>query len=71
MAADPDRVPVSGTWYRHVAAGRDPLGLPPASARGRWQRAEIIGAQYLADSPQTAWAEFYRALAEQEVPPTS
>jgi RES domain-containing protein len=69
VASQPSRIPVSGIWYRHVAAGRSPLGLPPPAARGRWQRGSVIGALYLADSPGTAWAEFYRALAEQAVPP--
>ena len=69
MPSQPSRIPVSGVWYRHVAAGRDPLGLPPAGARGRWQRTGVIGALYLADSDGTAWAEFYRALAEQGIPP--
>ena len=30
----------------------------------------MVGALYLADSPETAWAEFYRAAAEMEIPPT-
>jgi RES domain-containing protein len=56
-------VPVAGTWHRHLLAGREPLGFDP-DGQGRWQRARIIGAVYLADSEQTAWAEFYRAAAE-------
>lgn len=28
-----------------------------------------MGGLYLADTPETAWAEFYRAAAELEVPP--
>jgi RES domain-containing protein len=28
-----------------------------------------VGGLYLADTPETAWAEFYRAAAELEVPP--
>lgn len=69
MASEPSRIPVSGIWYRHVAAGRSPLGLPPPAARGRWQRGSVVAALYLADSAATAWAEFYRALAEQALPP--
>ena len=71
MGAEPDRIPLSGIWYRHVRAGGHPLGLPPAAAGGRWQRARVVGAVYLADSPHTAWAEFYRALAETEVAPAA
>lgn len=54
-------VPVSGIWYRHVRAG--------AGAQGRWQHAETVGAIYLADSPDTVRAEFYRALAEKQLAP--
>jgi RES domain-containing protein len=39
----------------------------PASSR--WQRGHVVGAVYLADSPQTAWAEWYRHLAERAIPP--
>jgi len=42
---------------------RDP---PPVS---RWQRGEVVDALYLADSEETAWAEWYRHLAELGVPP--
>ncbi len=30
----------------------------------------MVGALYLADSPETAWAELYRALSEYGVPPS-
>src|SRR5690349_14449068 len=54
-------VPVSGTWVRYRAVARRPAGSIPGP--GRWQR---IGTPWLclADTEQTAWAEFYRALAE-------
>jgi hypothetical protein len=42
---------------------RDP---PPNS---RWQRGSVVDALYLADSEGTAWAEWYRHLAEAGVPP--
>jgi RES domain-containing protein len=71
VGAEPGRIPLSGIWYRHVRADGDPLGLAPAASSGRWQRANIVGAVYLADSPQTAWAEFYRALAEMELAPAA
>ena len=36
---------------------------------GRWQRGDVVEGLYLADSPQTTWAEWYRALAEAAIPP--
>lgn len=65
--ADPRRV--SGVWVRHVPAGGDPLFRPVPAADGRWQRGEVVEGFYLADSPETAWAEWYRALAELGVRP--
>ena len=40
-----------------------------APAAGRWQRGEIVRAIYLADTSDTAWAEWYRHSAEIGVPP--
>jgi RES domain-containing protein len=42
---------------------RDP---PPDN---RWQRGDAVDALYLADSEETAWAEWYRHLAERAIPP--
>jgi RES domain-containing protein len=56
-------VAVTGLWVRHLPAGGDPLWWPPEAPDGRWQRGEIIGALYLADTAETAWAEWYRWLA--------
>jgi RES domain-containing protein len=69
VSTDIDRVPVAGTWWRQVRAGIDPLatGSPPDD--GRWQRGTTVGAVYLADREQTAWAEWYRMLAERALPP--
>jgi RES domain-containing protein len=69
VATDIERVPVAGTWWRHVRVGIDPLatGNPPDD--GRWQRGATVGAVYLADREQTAWAEWYRMLAERALPP--
>ena len=69
MAGEIDRVSVSGTWWRQVAAGLDPLELRSPAPDGRWQRGEVVGATYLAESEATVWAEWYRALAERAVPP--
>lgn len=60
---------VRGVFFRHVPAGGDPLFRPEHPADGRWQRGEIVEGFYLADSEQTAWSEWYRALAELAVPP--
>lgn len=56
-------------FYRHVPSGGKPLSRPEQPADGRWQRGEVVEGFYLAGSPETAWAEWYRALAELAVPP--
>lgn len=55
---------VEGTWIRHVPHGADLLGRANPPSDGRWQRGEIVPALYLADTTQTATAEWYRSLAE-------
>lgn len=60
---------VSGVIFRHVPAGGVPLFRPAHSADGRWQRGEVVEGFYLAGDEPTAWAEWYRALAELAVPP--
>lgn len=70
MPLDVDPTPVSGVWFRHVPAGGAPLFRPEHPADGRWQRGDVIEGFYLADSDETAWAEWYRALAEFALPPT-
>jgi hypothetical protein len=62
---------VSGTWWRHAPAGGDPLYSPARPASGRWQRGHVVEGVYLADSRDTAWAGFYRYLAEAGQPPDS
>jgi RES domain-containing protein len=66
---DVDATSVSGVWFRHTPAGSHPLFRPERPADGRWQRGEAVEGFYLADSEETAWAEWYRALAELAVPP--
>jgi hypothetical protein len=61
-------VPTTGVWYRHVRAGGPPMPGRPAPD-GRWQRGEVLAGLYLAEDPETVWAEWYRALAELGVPP--
>jgi RES domain-containing protein len=71
MAADIPSVPVTGTWHRHVPPGADPLALRQPAPDGRWQRGSEIAGLYLAQDEPTAWAEWYRALAEIGEPPDS
>jgi len=66
---DVDTGSVHGIFVRHIPHGGDPLYEPPEPADGRWQRGATIAAWYLADEPDTAWAEWYRALAGTGLPP--
>jgi RES domain-containing protein len=68
MHAHVPAVPVAGVWYRHVPADAPALPGHPAP-NGRWQRGEQLAGLYLAQDPDTVWAEWYRALAELGVPP--
>jgi RES domain-containing protein len=63
MSNPVDLVPVEGTWFRHVYAGVDGLALSRGGNGGRFNTPELP-ALYLADSEPTAWAEWYRWLAE-------
>ena len=65
----PPRVNVGGTWFRITRAGAHPLFLTPEPADGRWQRGDVVRAIYLADTADTAWAEWYRHTSELGVPP--
>lgn len=69
MPLQVDPTSVRGVWFRHVPAGSEPLFRPERPADGRWQRGEIVDGFYLADSEETVWAEWYRALAELALPP--
>jgi RES domain-containing protein len=60
---------VTGLWFRHVPGGKDVLRRPPQATDGRWQRGQVVSAVYLADTPATALSEWYRWLAESEIPP--
>jgi RES domain-containing protein len=64
-----DAIVVTGTWWRQTPHGGDPLFRAEPPSDGRWQRGEVVGAFYFADSEDTAWAEWYRALAEFAIPP--
>jgi RES domain-containing protein len=69
---DIDPVAVTGHWFHHAPHGVRPRLDPPRDAApdGRWQRGEIATAFYVADSPDTAWAEWYRRLAEFALSPS-
>lgn len=61
---------VSGSWWRQIPHGSDPLWLASPPSSGRWQRGERVAAIYFADEESTAWAEWYWLLAETALPPT-
>ena len=64
MALDVDRVRVDGVWYRHLPhRGRVWWWSEPAPD-GRWQRGSEVAGFYLADSRDTAWAEWDRQIEE-------
>jgi RES domain-containing protein len=69
VPVDVDPVRVTGRWYRHAPPGAAPLPRRDPPPDGRWQRGDVVDALYLADEPETAWAEWYRHLAELAVPP--
>jgi RES domain-containing protein len=62
-------VVVRGRWFRHAYAGSSPLPEREPPPDNRWQRGDVVDALYLADSDATAWAEWYRHLAERMIPP--
>ena len=66
---DVEPIALAGVWFRQIPAGGDPLHRPPDPPDSRWQRGTVVEAIYLADSAATAWAEWYRALAEAALPP--
>jgi len=63
MSNPVDLVPVEGTWFRHVHAGMNGLAVSHGGNGGRFNPPGLP-ALYLADSEPTAWAEWYRWLAE-------
>jgi hypothetical protein len=56
-------------WWRHIPAGADVDYEPPDPADNRWQRGTIVEGLYFADCEATAWAEWYRYLAEAAMAP--
>lgn len=69
MALDVTAVTVKGRWVKHTYPGSPPLPERDPPPDNRWQRGDVVDALYLADSEATAWAEWYRHLAERMIPP--
>lgn len=69
MTLDVAAVAVRGRWVKHTYPGSPPLPDRDPPPNNRWQRGTVVDALYLADSEQTAWAEWYRHLAERAIPP--
>jgi RES domain-containing protein len=62
-------VAVRGRWVKHTSPGSSPLPERDPPPDNRWQRGDVVDALYLADCEETAWAEWYRHLAERAIPP--
>ena len=62
---------MQGVWWRVNRGGGDPFLWTPDAADGRWQTGAVVRGFYLADSEETAWAEWYRHTSEQGAPPAS
>lgn len=69
MVVDVAAIAVRGRWLKHTYP--DSLALPKRDPPpdNRWQRGDVVDALYLADEEDTVWAEWYRHLAEQAIPP--
>jgi RES domain-containing protein len=70
LALDVDPVELHRLAFKHAPPGFAPLALRDPPPDNRWQRGDVLDALYLADEAETAWAEWYRHLAELGVPPT-
>jgi RES domain-containing protein len=62
-------VAVHGRWIKHTYPSSPPLPEREPPPDNRWQRGDVVDALYLADAEETAWAEWYRHLAERMIPP--
>jgi RES domain-containing protein len=69
VALDVAAVTIKGRWVKHTYPGSPPLPERDPPPDNRWQRGDVVDALYLADSEETAWAEWYRHLAERMIPP--
>jgi len=64
LALDVDRIDVDGVWYRHLPHRGSVWWRSEPPPDGRRQRGTVVAGFYLADSPETAWAEWYRQIDE-------
>jgi hypothetical protein len=64
LPLDVDSVNIDGVWFRHIPHRGSVWWRADPVPDGRWQRGTAIAGFYLADSRETAWAEWHRALAE-------
>lgn len=64
MALDVDRIGVHGVWHRHLPHRGSVWWHSEPPPDGRWQRGTKVAGFYLADSRETAWAEWYRQIDE-------
>jgi hypothetical protein len=69
LTLDVDATRATGHWIKHAYPGSAPLVQRDPPPDNRWQRGAIVDALYLAEDEETAWAEWYRHLAEVGVPP--
>jgi RES domain-containing protein len=69
VTTDVAAIAVRGVWLKHTYPGSPPLPERNPPPDNRWQRGDVVDALYLADSEETAWAEWYRHLAERMIPP--
>ncbi len=69
MGAGVAAIAVRGLWFKHTFPGSAPLPEREPAPDNRWQRGDVVDALYLAESEETAWAEWYRHLAERMIPP--
>jgi len=69
LPLDVDRTRATGKWIKQAYPGSAPLVLRDPPPDNRWQRGAIVDALYLAQDDETAWAEWYRHLAELGLPP--
>lgn len=60
---------IGRVWWRHLPHDGDPLRYADPPSDGRWQRGDVVPALYFAEKEETAWAEWYRSLAERGMPP--
>jgi RES domain len=64
LALDVDRIGVDGVWHRHLPHRGSVWWRSEPPPDGRRQRGAAVVGFYLADSPETAWSEWYRQVDE-------